>query len=70
MASIARIGIAKLGYNNLTRQLCKVSISIVKVLTHTDFIFGIYRNVLRDNNDYWLDSLVKEAPGIKRLMFI
>ncbi|XP_029169104.1 NADH dehydrogenase [ubiquinone] 1 alpha subcomplex subunit 10, mitochondrial-like [Nylanderia fulva] len=25
MASIARIGIAKLGYNNLTRQLCKVT---------------------------------------------
>ncbi|CAL1682917.1 unnamed protein product [Lasius platythorax] len=25
MASIARVGIAKLGYNNLTRQLCKVT---------------------------------------------
>lgn len=36
MASIARIGIAKLGYNNLTRQLCKVSIKTVL----TDFIFG------------------------------
>lgn len=35
MASIARVGIARLGYNNLTRQLCKVSINTVL----TDFIF-------------------------------
>ncbi|XP_050450758.1 NADH dehydrogenase [ubiquinone] 1 alpha subcomplex subunit 10, mitochondrial [Cataglyphis hispanica] len=27
MASIARVGIARLGYNNLTRQLCKVTIT-------------------------------------------
>lgn len=27
MASITRVGIARLGINNLTRQLCKVSIN-------------------------------------------
>lgn len=36
MASIIRVSITRVGYNNFTRQLCKVSIDKVS----TDFIFG------------------------------
>lgn len=41
MASIVRVGIAKIGYNNLTRQLCKVSVNSVL----TDLISVLHRNM-------------------------
>lgn len=49
MASISRIGVTKLGYNNLIKRLCKVSISNINNNCYFCYKNMFYRIIIINN---------------------